>query len=266
MYARGGKGLTAKEVGGAARLTTETGEPAMKRPSTECPSTAKSAEAHVAGPKECSVIAAARKLFLEQGFAETSMDAIARAACVSKATLYAYFPSKEALFAHLIEAECRLKTSRLQMPDLDIGLVETLRSFARQFVEVYMTPESMAFFQAISSERMRFPQLCRLFFESGPKNELMRVAALLEEAKARGFLTFSDATIAANHFLSLVRGDLPLHTALGLEPKAEASVDATVDAGIAVFLKAYGTVGAPIPWHELSQRNCDAISRQGERH
>ncbi len=238
----------------------------MKRPSTECPSTAKSAEAHVAGPKECSVIAAARKLFLEQGFAETSMDAIARAACVSKATLYAYFPSKEALFAHLIEAECRLKTSRLQMPDLDIGLVEALRSFARQFVEVYMTPESMAFFQAISSERMRFPQLCRLFFESGPKNELMRVAALLEEAKARGFLTFSDATIAANHFLSLVRGDLPLHTALGLEPKAEASVDATVDAGIAVFLKAYGTVGAPIPWHELSQRNCDAISRQGERH
>ena len=103
----------------------------------------------------------------------------------------------------------------------------------------------MAFFQAISSERMRFPQLCRLFFESGPKNELMRVAALLEEAKARGLLTFSDATTAANHFLSLVRGDLPLHTALGLEPKPEASVDTTIDAGIAVFLKAYGKEGAP---------------------
>ncbi|MGB5084428.1 MAG: TetR family transcriptional regulator, partial [Methylocystis silviterrae] len=75
----GGQGLTAKKIGGAARLTTETGEPAMKSP--ECPSMAKSVEAHVAGRKECSVIAAARKLFLEQGFAETSMDAIARAAC-----------------------------------------------------------------------------------------------------------------------------------------------------------------------------------------
>lgn len=207
----------------------------MKSP----PTAARLAEGHIAGRKECSVIAAARKLFLEQGFAETSMDAIARSACVSKATLYAYFPSKEALFAHLIEAECRLKTSRLQMPDLDIGLVEALRSFARQFVEVYITPESMAFFQAISSERLRFPQLCRLFFESGPKNELLRVAALLEDAKARGLLTFSDSTEAAGHFLSLIRGDLPLHTALGLEPRAEASVNAMVDAGIGAFLRAY---------------------------
>lgn len=231
--------MTAKKAGGAAPLTTERAEPAMTGPSTECSSTAKAAEAHVAGRKECSVIAAAGKLFLEQGFAETSMDAIARAACVSKATLYAYFPSKEALFAHLIEAECRLKASRLQMPDLDMGLVEALRSFARQFVEVYITPESMAFFQAISSERTRFPQLCKLFFESGPKNELMRLASLLEQAKARGLLSFSDASVAAGHFLSLVRGDLPLHTALGLEPRSDATVNAMVDAAISVFLKAY---------------------------
>ncbi len=237
--------MITKKVGGAPSPTTQAAQPALADLSTKCSSPETLAEARVAGRKECSVIAAARKLFLEQGFAETSMDAIARSACVSKATLYAYFPSKEALFAHLIEAECRLNASRLQMPDLDMGLVEALRSFARQFVEVYITPESMAFFQAISSERSRFPQLCQLFFDSGPKNELMRVAALLEEAKARGLLTFSDATEAAGHFLSLIRGDLPLHTALGLEPRAEASVAAMVDAGIETFLRAYRVEGAP---------------------
>ncbi|MGE4172809.1 MAG: TetR/AcrR family transcriptional regulator [Methylocystis sp.] len=237
--------MTARKDSGASSLTAAAAQPALAGRSTECSSPETLAEAHVAGRKECSVIAAARKLFLEQGFVETSMDAIARSACVSKATLYAYFPSKEALFAHLIEAECRLKASRLQMPDLDIGLVEALRSFARQFVEVYMTPESMAFFQAISSERSRFPQLCQLFFDSGPKNELLRVAALLEEAKARGLLTFSDATEAAGHFLSLIRGDLPLHTALGLEPRDEASVAAMVDAGIGAFLRAYRVEGTP---------------------
>jgi TetR/AcrR family transcriptional repressor of mexJK operon len=237
--------LTTKKVGGAPSLTTEAAQPALAGPSTECLSTAKSADTHIAGRKECSAIAAARKLFLDQGFAETSMDAIARAAGVSKATLYAYFPSKEALFAHLIEAECHLKVSRLQMPNLDMGLVEALRSFARQFVEVYITPESMAFFQAVSSERSRFPQLCQLFFESGPKNERVRVAALLEEAKARGLLTFSDATEAAGHFLSLIHGDLPLHTALGLEPRDEATVAAMVDAGIGAFLRAYRVEGTP---------------------
>ena len=225
-------------------MTTEIEAPATKNPLTACDAPLKSVEAHVAGRKECSVIDAARKLFLEQGFSETSMDAIARSACVSKATLYAYFPSKEALFAYLIEAECRLNASRLRMPELDIGLPNALRAFARQFVAVFITPKSMCFFQAISSERLRFPELCRLFYESGPKNELMRVAALLEEAETRGLLSFPDAITAANHFLSLIRGDLPLHTALGLEPKSADTVDAMVDAGIAVFLKAYGREGA----------------------
>jgi TetR/AcrR family transcriptional repressor of mexJK operon len=221
----------------------ETKESVAKSSPTATASAVKSKGGHVAGRKECSVILAARKLFLEQGFAETSMDAIARCACVSKATLYAYFPSKEALFAHLIEGECRLTASRLQLPDLDIGLAEALRSYARQFVEVFLTPDSIAFFRAISSERLRFSELCRLFYDSGPKNELMRVEALLKEAKARGFLTFSDATMAANHFLSLIKGDLPLHAVLGLEQRSNVQVEEMIDAGIAVFLKAYGVEG-----------------------
>lgn len=216
---------------------------AVKIAETEASRSVRSAEGRVAGRKECAVIAAARKLFLDQGYAETSMDAIAKAAGVSKATLYAYFPSKEALFGHLIQTECRLNASRLQLPDLDMGLSSALRVFARQFVEVFSTHEPMAFFQAVSSERTRFPELCRLFFESGPKNELMRAAALLEEAKARGLLDFPDATMAASQFLSLIRGDLPLHTALGFEPRSEAAVEAMVDAGIAVFLKAYANEG-----------------------
>ncbi len=58
------------------------------------------------GRKMAQVNEAAHRLFLEHGFAATSMDAVAREAGVSKATLYSYFPSKEALFAHLIADEC----------------------------------------------------------------------------------------------------------------------------------------------------------------
>lgn len=213
----------------------------MNSLATDAATTAGLAEERVAGRKECSIIAAARNLFLEHGFTATSMDAIARSAGVSKATLYAYFPSKETLFAHLIEAQCRLYSSQLQLPDLKIGLADALRIFARQFVEVFITHDSIAFFQAISSERLRFPQLCRLFFESGPKNESTRVAALLEEAKARGLLNFADVDVATSHFMSLIKGDLPFQTALGLEPKNRETIDAMVDAGIAVFLKAYGS-------------------------
>ena len=42
-----------------------------------------------------SILAAAQRTFLANGFGAASMDAIAREAGASKATLYAYFTSKE---------------------------------------------------------------------------------------------------------------------------------------------------------------------------
>ncbi|MET0360835.1 MAG: helix-turn-helix domain-containing protein, partial [Sphingobium sp.] len=41
------------------------------------------------------VVAATRTLFLRYGYRRTSVDDIAREAGVAKATLYAYFPSKQ---------------------------------------------------------------------------------------------------------------------------------------------------------------------------
>lgn len=199
------------------------------------------AEEHVPGRKECQILQAARLEFLEHGFSETSVDAIARSAGVSKATLYAYFPSKEALFRNLVEIECREKCVTLPSPDLANGLVPALDELCRYFVAHFLTKESAAFFQTVSNERWRFPELCHLYFNSGKKIVLDFVAAYLEKAKARGLLDFDDANIAADQLLNLTVSDLPLRVALGLELRSEAEYEKIMEAGIAVFLKAYGT-------------------------
>ena len=56
--------------------------------------------------KEEKILAAARDLFLELGYAATSMDLVAQRAKASKTTLYTRFPSKETLFAETISTEC----------------------------------------------------------------------------------------------------------------------------------------------------------------
>jgi TetR/AcrR family transcriptional regulator, mexJK operon transcriptional repressor len=202
------------------------------------------AEDHAPGRKEAQILAAARHAFLEHGFAETSVDAIARAANVSKTTLYAYFPSKEALFCHLIQSECENKRGSIPKPDLDGGLVAALDILCRHFVSVFLSRESAGFFQSVSSERWRFPELCELYFNSGKKAVLEFVAAYLTEAKARGLLQFDDANIAAEQLLNLAVADLPLRVALGLELRSEAEYEKIMQSGIAVFLKAYGVQGA----------------------
>ena len=166
------------------------------------PAAAPKAEEHVPGRKECQILSAARLEFLEHGFSETSVDAIARSAGVSKATLYAYFPSKEALFTHLIQTECKEKCIRFPTPDFDGGLDPALRTLCRHFVAHFLSKESVAFFQTVSNERWRFPELCQLYFNTGQKMALDFVAAFLEEAKARGFLAFDDANLAADQLLN----------------------------------------------------------------
>ncbi|HEY8162137.1 TetR/AcrR family transcriptional regulator [Methylocystis sp.] len=194
---------------------------------------------HSMGRKEAQIINAARSAFLEQGFAETSMEGIARAANVSKATLYAYFPSKEALFSHLIGIECERKRILFGQPSLEDGVEAALRTLGKQFVTHFLTKDATSFFQTMSSERARFPELCQLYFNTGQKNVLGFVAELLEEAKSRRLLSFEDAHLAANQFLNLVLSDLPMRVALGLDLPKEEEAQKVLDSGVTVFLRAY---------------------------
>lgn len=191
-----------------------------------------------AGRKMETVTRAARELFLDQGFSATSMDAIAKAASVSKATLYAYFPSKEALFEFLIVTDCEGLERDLPLPDLSEGLHQALRNFARQYVRVFIEGRDVAFVRVIANESGRFPDLCRLFYESGPRATIRRLARFLDEAKAKGLLEFEDSIMTATQFLSLVRGELPLRTVLGIADANEQTIDLEIESGLNLFLRA----------------------------
>ena len=191
-----------------------------------------------AGRKSEVVTRAAWQLFFEHGFSATSMDAVAKVAGVSKATLYSYFPSKEALFASLIVAECEDLQRDLTLPDLSRGLSDALREFARQYLLVFIKRKEVGFVRIIANESGRFPELGRLFYESGPLATTRRLAQFLDEAKAARLLEFDDAMEAATQFLSLVRAELPLRVVLGLGDVTEDSIDREIEAGLKLFLRA----------------------------
>jgi AcrR family transcriptional regulator len=190
------------------------------------------------GRKVDVVSRAAWQLFLDQGFSATSMEAIAKSAGVSKATLYAYFPSKEALFASLIVAECESLQRELPLPKLSTGLSEALREFAKQYLHTFIHRKDVAFVRIIANESGRFPGLARLFYESGPQTTIRRLSEFLEEARANKLLEFDDAMEAAEQFLSLIRGELPLMIVLGLSEPTEKAVEEGTEAGLKFFLKA----------------------------
>ena len=71
------------------------------------------AQAGDGGAKRRQIMDGARAVFLSDGFDGASMNDIARAAGVSKGTLYAYFDSKEQLFEALIREDRSQQAERL---------------------------------------------------------------------------------------------------------------------------------------------------------
>ncbi|PID38898.1 MAG: hypothetical protein CSA65_01495 [Proteobacteria bacterium] len=100
-------------------------------------------------PKE-TVIRAAMPLFARFGFRKTSVDELARAARVSKATIYAHFDSKEEIFAEVVRSE---GTQAFAIMDTAVaeasGFDGKLKAFFESFLDAITASELL---QQASSE------------------------------------------------------------------------------------------------------------------
>jgi AcrR family transcriptional regulator len=187
------------------------------------------------------ILAAAHALFLRHGYGETSMDAIARHAVVSKATLYSHFDSKAALFAALIVTECRHLSDAISRRDLDEpDIRSTLLAVAHDFNNLLCSGDGLTMYRIVVAEAPRFPELGRIFYDSGPTVMIDRIAAILRRAADRGLLEIHDPRIAAVQFISLVRGEMHLARVLDL-PKASKNPTDYIEASVDLFLAGYRT-------------------------
>ena len=194
----------------------------------------------IGNAKVRQILAAARKVFMELGYGAASMDAIARQAGVSKATLYTHFDGKDALFASLIVMECRHLSDQIGQRALDEPDIRlALRGLAEDFNNLLCTNESLAMYRIVVAETPRFPELGSIFYNSGPKVMIDRIADLLRGATERGLLNISDPHVAAIQFISLVRGDSHLTRILGVTSSKGTSSD-YIDSGVDLFLAGYG--------------------------
>jgi len=106
-------------------------------------------------------------VFGRAGYAGTRLADVARAAGVSKATLYLYFASKEALFRAMIRTQAQ---SVAAPDDLVAGFFpdtpeKKLRRFLRSTWRALQQPELRAILRLIHAEQARFPELGQFYRE-----------------------------------------------------------------------------------------------------
>ncbi|WP_322049562.1 TetR/AcrR family transcriptional regulator [Paraburkholderia sp. J67] len=196
-----------------------------------------------AASKADIVLNAARSIFLAHGFSAATTDMIQREAGVSKSTVYAAWPTKEALFAAVIQRECgQFADSLRDMQFESDDITHSLTQLARAYLSLIVSPKGLALYRVIVAEAPRFPELGRAFYAAGPEVVASIVAQFLERGAARGLIDVQTVGFptAAALFISIVRGEAQLECLMHPDARpSDAQIDRWVEAAVQTFAFAF---------------------------
>ena len=199
------------------------------------------AAANDGNAKRRQIMEGARQVFLSAGFDGASMNDIARAAGVSKGTLYAYFNSKDELFEAIIRAEKAKSAERLCAFRREGDVREMLTDFGVRLLHRMCEPGTLALARVVIAAAEKFPNVGRALYEAGPLYGATRLAAELENLEKSGALKVPDPERAAWQFLDLCQSYVFKRLLFGVvDSISREDIEASVEAGVDVFMKAYG--------------------------
>ncbi|MFZ6743137.1 TetR/AcrR family transcriptional regulator [Undibacterium sp. JH2W] len=150
-----------------------------------------------ARPQE--LLAAALDLFVERGFAATRLDDVARAAGVSKGTLYLYFCSKEELFKAVV------RESIVPLLGEAEGVIEQFEGNSEELFRLVMgtwwnsigNTKLSGLPKLMMAEAGNFPELARFYQEEVINRGENLVMTMLKRGMARGEIRSVDVEIDA---------------------------------------------------------------------
>jgi TetR/AcrR family transcriptional repressor of mexJK operon len=199
------------------------------------------AVAPTVSPKRAVIEKAAARVFLRDGFAGASMDAIAREAQVSKATLYSHFQGKDDLFGAIVRANCQQMLVDIESSvAAGLGPRELLCAVGLKFLKSMMSDEVMAVYRILVSEAVRFPALGRAVQNAGPGPSCNGLADYLRDQTAKGALAVADADVAADQFFGAVMGGIHFRRLIGVDKAATpGEMKFRVETAVEAFLAAH---------------------------
>lgn len=192
-----------------------------------------------------TILDVAQGSFLEQGYDGTTMSGIAAQLGGSKGTLWSYFPSKESLFAAVVDRATQdFRTQLTVILNPDDGLETALRRFCEQFLVKVTSDEGVALHRLVVGETSRFPELGRIFYERAPRQTHLLLADFIAGAQARGLLQGIEPLRAAQQLTWLcMSGSYQMRLTGVIDRIPPEMLAADIDAAMTTFMRAYGVAG-----------------------
>ena len=192
--------------------------------------------------KRRQLLDGAREVFMELGFDGASMGEIARAAGVSKGTLYVYFTDKTALFEAIVEEETRTAVLFSFDPDRDIAT--NLTGFGEAYIALVCRPGGGSAIRTVMAIAERMPDVGRRYYDRVLEGTINCLTTYLRGRVEAGQLAIDDCQLAASQFHLMCQATLFLPFIFQAEPAPSPErISKVVASAVRMFLANYGVKG-----------------------
>jgi TetR/AcrR family transcriptional repressor of mexJK operon len=181
---------------------------------------------------------AANAVFLEKGYANTTLGDIIAKSGGSRQTLYALFGGKQGLFEAIVtERSAEIFRPFRAEGQLDRPPEDALVEIGIRFVQTVLAPDALGFFRLVVAEGPSMRELSERFWALGPASTITAFESYFAEQTRRGVLSLADARPAARQFLGILLGNCHMQCLLGVrEIPTPEEIEAFVKAAVSRFL------------------------------
>ena len=192
--------------------------------------------------KRRQIIDGARRVFLAQGFDAASMGEIAKAAGVSKGTLYVYFENKEDLFQAIVGEECQAQAEQIfDLDPNDHDVEAVLTRLGNDYVNFLVRrPAGLSPLRTVIAIADRMPEVGRRFYATGPARGIALLASYLCAQVAAGVLAIEDCEVTAAQFMDSCQATLFKPVLFNSSPPpSPQQIEHVVGIAVRAFVAAY---------------------------
>jgi len=175
--------------------------------------------------------------FLDKGFEQATIEAIAADVGMTKRTVYARYADKASLFraaVHRAIERYSIPEDRIRATEVD-DLEQTLINIAMLRIDLVASPQGLKLQRIIQTESYRFPEIFTETYEIGALPTIQFLAHLLKRETAAGRLAVENPMMAANVFMSMVVSG-PVRFILSGIPLEGERLETRVAYGVRFFL------------------------------
>lgn len=193
------------------------------------------------------VLDAALGLFVENGYAHTSVAQIARAAGISKGAVYLYFPSKQAILEGLVRrAVTPVAVRVVARADLAGGdMRATLTTVLKGIAEALSDPQTFAVPKIVIREAVVAPEIAEMYRRAVFDTVLPAATGVLEAAIASGQVRKVDPEMTIRSVMGPVVVHVMLSEVFGIRPDDGLALDRLVDNHLDILLNGLFTPEVP---------------------